>query len=446
MDGQPTGPDPGPSGTAVVVRGSAWLVSSIALQGLSGYVFWLAAARLYDSDQVGHALALWGSAQFVSYLTSLGLTVTVARWCGKRSRAEVVFTWSVLATAVATAIGTLGYLALVTAESFDVIRQWGTPAAAGMFFFVVLGTSLAALVDIRLAADRLFGWILWRVIALSVLRLALLPLFRTSGAADIWLFLLGGGAAALSGLVVTALLPTASGARWRLRPLPAERVEIVRFSAVNYLADLAARAPLFALPVVVLTSVGATENANFFVAFQITVLVFLVPMTVGQVVLIEGGRSVQHAAAQARLALVATLGLMAAAAAVTWALSGVLVPLYGSEYEQAADLLPLLMLAGIPWAVTSITLAELRVRGSHLGTAAVTVTFAVGVLLPALVLVPDDGADGAVVAWLIGNVAAAVVGAVAAAVTRRERSGAIWMDSVGPIRKDLRRAAVTKAE
>ena len=63
------------------------------------------------------------------------------------------------------------------------------------------------------------------------------------------------------------------------------------------------------------------------------------------------------------------------------------------------------MLASVPWALTSITLAELRVRGSHVGTALVTGVFAAGVLLPALVLVPDDGLDGAVTTWLIGNLA-----------------------------------------
>jgi O-antigen/teichoic acid export membrane protein len=215
---------------------------------------------------------------------------------------------------------------------------------------------------------------------------------------------------------------------------------------VNYGADLAARAPLFALPVVVLTNVGATENANFFVAFQITTLVFLVPMTVGQVVLIEGGRALQHASAQARLALIATLGAMTLAAVVTWLLSHLVVSLYGPEYDLAADVLPLLMAAGVPWAVSSIALSEMRVRASHVGTAAVTGTFAVGVLLPALVLVPDHGADGAVTAWLIGNVAAAVVGAAAARLTRGGRAGVTVMDSFASIRKEVHRAAVSEAD
>jgi O-antigen/teichoic acid export membrane protein len=310
----------------------------------------------------------------------------------------------------------------------------------------VLGTSLAALVDMRLAADRQFTWIIVRVVAMSVVRLALLPLFRESGSREIWLFLLGGGGAALSGLVVTALAPRAVDGHWRLHPFPADTREIVHFSLVNYGADLAARAPLFALPVVVLTNVGATENANFYVAFQITTLVFLIPMTIGQVVLIEGGRALQHAASQARLALVATVGLMAAASVGTWLLSDLVVSLYGPEYAKAADVLPILMVAGVPWAVTSIALAELRVRGSHVGTTIVTVAFAAGVLLPALVLVPSQGADGAVTAWVVGNVLAAVVGAAAARVGRGGRGSGHAMARLGPERKEVQRAVLSEAE
>ena len=133
--------------------------------------------------------------------------------------------------------------------------------------------------------------------------------------------------------------------------------------------------------------------------------------------LIEGAGPCIKLAAHARLALLLTVGLMALASVGTWVLNSFVVSVYGPEYEEAADILPLLMLASVPWALTSITLAELRVRGSHVGTALVTGVFAAGVLLPALVLVPDDGLDGAVTTWLIGNLAAAVLGGIAARVT-----------------------------
>ena len=404
---------------APLLRGSAWLLVSIVVQGLSGYAFWLAAARLFPSTEVGHASALFSSVLFVTYLTGLGLTVAVSRYAGDGSRdADVYFSWALLVTLVSSLAGAAAYLAVVSSETIDVIRVWGTAPAIVLFFLVVAGTSYAALVDIRLTAAHRWPLVLVRVSVVGVIRLLPLALLPEGETREVWLFLLAGGIPALSGFVVAALLPRLIGGGLRLRPWPEASGVVVRFALVNFGADVAARAPLFALPVIVLVEVTATANANFYVAFNIASLLFLIPTTIGQVVLIEGSKALARAAAQARLAMLLTLGVMAGATAATWALSGLVVSLYGSDYEDAARILPLLMAAGVPWAVTSIALAEMRVRHSHVGTTAITAVFAGGVLLPALVLVPSDGLDGAVQAWVAGNLAAAAVGMLAVRLVR----------------------------
>jgi len=404
---------------APLVRGSAWLMVSIIVQGLSGYAFWLAAARLFPSDEVGHASALFSSVLFVTYLTGFGLNIAVARYAADGSRdADVYFSWSLAITVASSLVGAAAYLTFVSSETIDVIRVWGAPTAVVLFFFVVAGTSMAALVDIRLTAAHRWQWVLIRVGVVGVARLLPLVALPEGETREVWLFLLAGGLPALSGFVGVVLLPRAIGGGLRLRPWPSDGPVAVRFALVNFGADLAARAPMFALPVIVLIDVTATANANFYVAFNITTMLFLIPVTIGQVVLIEGSKALARAASQARLALVLTLAVMGAASLATWALSGLVVSLYGSDYDDAARILPLLMAAGVPWAVTSIALAEMRVRHSHAGTTAITAVFAAGVLLPALVLVPQDGLDGAVAAWLGGNVAAAAVGLLAVRLVR----------------------------
>jgi O-antigen/teichoic acid export membrane protein len=360
---------------------------------------------------VGHASALFSSVLFVAYLSGLGLNVAVARYAADASRdADVYFTWALLVTVAASLVGASAYLAFVSSETIDVIRVWGPGPAVVLFFVVVSGTSLNALVDIRLTSAHRWQWVLVRVGVVGVLRLLPLAVLPEGETREVWLFLLAGGLPALAGYAGAAALPRLIGTSMRLGPWPADSGVVIRYSLVNYAADLAARAPLFALPVLVLVEVTATANANFYVAFNITALLFLIPVTVGQVVLIEGSKALARAAAQARLAMLITLAVMAAASLATWLLSGLVVSLYGPDYEDAARILPILMAAGVPWAVTSITLAEMRVRHSHAGTTAITSVFAAGVLLPAALLIPADGLDGAVAAWLVGNVAAALVG------------------------------------
>ena len=45
----------------------------------------------------------------------------------------------------------------------------------------------------------------------------------------------------------------------------------------------------------------------------------------------------------------------------------------------------------------------------HLDTVAITGVLTVSILVPAVLLVPDDGLDGATVAFVVGNLLAAVV-------------------------------------
>ena len=67
------------------------------------------------------------------------------------------------------------------------------------------------------------------------------------------------------------------------------------------------------------------------------------------------------------------------------------------------------MVAAIPWAVTSVYLTEARVRHRSAATVLITVVLSTAILVPALVLVPEDGIDGAAAAFLFGNIVAAVV-------------------------------------
>ena len=100
---------------------------------------------------------------------------------------------------------------------------------------------------------------------------------------------------------------------------------------------------------------------------------------------------------------------MVVGAAVATLGRDLIVTLYGAEYQEAADVLPALVVAAIPWAVTSVYLTEARVRHRSGATVLITVVLSAAILVPALVLVPEDGIDGAATAFLVGNIVAAVV-------------------------------------
>ena len=244
------------------------------------------------------------------------------------------------------------------------------------------------------------------------MRFALLA-YPVDGERVVWLLAVAAIPTAISGFAGIALLPRITGGPHRLGPRPAMAGAMIRYSVVNWASTLTYQAPTFAMPVIVLVNVGADLNASFYVAWGMAAMAAYVPMAIGQALLAEGGRDGAHLRSQVRLAIVAAGGLMVIGTVIATVGRGVVVSLYGEEYREASNILPMLVAASIPWAVTSVYLTEARVRHRSAATVSITVALSVAVLGAGLVLVPDHGLDGAAAAFLGGNIVAAIVALIA---------------------------------
>ena len=197
---------------------------------------------------------------------------------------------------------------------------------------------------------------------------------------------------AISGFVGVALLPRITGGRHRLRPMPATARAAVRYSFVNYISTLAYQAPYFALPVIVLVNVDAATNSSFYVAWGSRGDRVLRPLgdrpgTPGRRG--QGRRPTALAGPPGRSC--SRSALMGAGTVATFLGKGVITAAYGEAYHDAARILPAMMLAGIPWAMTSLYLTEVRVMHRHVATVVITVTLTLAIIVPALILVPGQG-------------------------------------------------------
>lgn len=411
------------SGHRHLLTGSAALVVTAGVQAASGAVFWLIAARVDIQTDVGHATALLTSVLFVAFVGGLGQPVAAARYAaGRTSDEHVLFAWSALSTAVASAAIGIAYLTLVSPRAVDELRAWHGALGPLLFLVLCAGTALSLLLDVRLMTQRRWGLVVARAVIVGLLRFPLLALPVDADRA-VWLLVVAVAPTALSGFVGIMLLPRVTGGAHRLGPRPAATRAMVRYSAVNWASTLAYQAPTFAMPVIVLMNVRPAVNASFYVAWGMAAIAAYVPMAIGQALLAEGGRDGARLRSQVRLAIVVAGGLMVGGTLIATAGREIVVTLYGDDYRRAADVLPKLVAASVPWAVTSVYLTEARVRHRSVATVAITLALTVSVLGSALVLVPDQGLDGAADAFLGGNVLAALV-ALAVHISGRTTSDA----------------------
>lgn len=408
------------SGHRHLLTGSAALVLTAGVQALSGAVFWLIAARVDTQTDVGHATALLTSVLFVAFVGGLGQPVAAARYAAGRSRDDhVLYAWGAAATATASAVFAVAYLGVVSPRAVDELVGWHGALGPFLFVFLCAGTALSLLLDVRLMTQRRWGLVVLRAVLVGAVRFPLLALPVGADRA-VWLLVVAAIPTAVSGYVGMALLPSVTGGRHRFGPRPSTTGAMVRYSLVNWGSTLTYQAPTFAMPVIVLVNVHADLNASFYVAWGMAAMAAYVPMAIGQALLAEGGRDGAHLRSQVRLAILVAGGLMVAGTAIATLGRDIVVTLYGDDYREAADVLPTLVAASIPWAVTSVYLTEARVRHRSAATVSITLALTIAILGPALVLVPDRGLDGAATAFLVGNAVAAVV-AIGAHISGRAR-------------------------
>ncbi|CCM61997.1 membrane hypothetical protein [Candidatus Microthrix parvicella RN1] len=407
------------SGQGHLVSGSAWVMMGFLAQAVTGVGFWVLAARVYSQVDVGVASGLFTSLQFINYATALGLQELLSRY-RPETRGDPLLGWSTLATMASSLAGTAIYLGLVGRgggnSALSALTGAGAPAILG-FVGVAAANAIAALADARMMWARKWSWVFWRLALAGAVRLplVLLPAAATAettdGSVGVWLFFVMAAPIALSGLVSLYLLRRAGNP-----PLSLDRPETgwngpLRYAGVNYLSHLAILAPQFILPVIVFVNVRAVTYANFFLAWSIAAVAFILPVTIGRVFLVEGSRTTAAAGAT-RQAAVLAVGSMLVATVGAGALALLLPAIYGADYTEAGRILPWLVAGGIPWSVTSIALARARVHADSLSIVVMTAFAAVSVLGLAMWLVPQRDLDGAIAAWGLGNAVASAVAVV----------------------------------
>lgn len=414
-----------------VVRGSVWFTVAVGIGAVGGLAYLSIAARINVDDRsvVGGAGFLFQALLCINWLTSMGIPVAVARFAPANNKSvNTLFNWALIYTAASSLVGTLAFF-IVAKTAFEeqtaVLFQWGWVSGLLLFFVLLTGQSFAMLVEIRLVTMRLWSWVMSRVIFVVVLRLALfgIPSLATN---PVGLFFIMAATPALSGFIGAIVLYFVHPKHDRggLFPLPSETRLVLRYATVNWVAMLAAQAPQFLSPIIVGKFVDKNEYGAFFVAWTIVTVVFLVPHTVGQTVLSEGSRAHADVERQAKLGLFVAGGFMIVMTIGAYVFGGFAVNLlFGKGYDLALDILPRMVAAGVPWALTAILLARARVYQHQVTTVIITGGFAIATLIPVSLLAAATGVPGAATAWLIGNVVAAFLALAASVLWRRPGEG-----------------------
>lgn len=392
-------------------RNAVYLMMNSAVTAALGFVFWLIATRFYSAEEVGLASAIISAASLIALISTLGLDFGLIRFLpGSGEKA------SPLINACLT-IG--GLVAMLTAFFFLLGVNIWAPAIAFIlqdniyfisFVLFTLTVTLSTLLGQVFVAERHAGFTLAQSTIFSSAKILLVILLAIVAHA-IGIFASWGIALAIA--IAVSIFLFLPRVQTDYSPIPVIRRkvvnEILHYSFVNYISNLVWAAPAYILPIMVVNTLGAEQNAYFYIAWAAGSLLATIPMATSLSLFAEGAHDEKQLGYDLLRSLKLILILVIPAIVAILAVGDKLLLLFGSDYSRnGTRLLWLLAIAAVPMSVNYSYFSVRRVEKKLKGVLALTIFVAVITLGLSYLLLPRLGILGCGVAWLASQVVAAL--------------------------------------
>lgn len=394
------------SSIAFLVRNALALVSTSFLTSGLGFLYWAAAARLYDATVVGESATAIAAMNLLAPVAMLGLgTLLVAELPRRKERrGEVV----VAAAAVSGSAGAL--LALVAALLLPsqvlglpgIGHEWGATA----LFVVGVTTQVVGLVfDAALLSTWGGGLQLGRNAVFSIVKLIAvvglaLALSSTTSLSVFASWVIGN---LVSFATTAAWMSRTRRIRWSgLVPRPGVLAGRGRSAAAHHALNLALSVPYFAMPIVANVTMTSEQAGYLYATWSVAAFVFVLPIALSTALFASGSAFTDDVIPQFRLSLRYSVLACLGAAVIAILLGDYVLRVFGQEYaEQGHTALILLSVAGVGLVVKDHHVALSRLTGRVSREAKVVWVLTVLELVGASVGAILDDIEGLAAGWLL---------------------------------------------
>lgn len=347
-----------------VLTNAASMFSATVVTALLGGAFWLVAARQFSADAVGVASAAVSAMMLLGYLASVGLGTLLMGELPRRNTGHRGLLNAALLTsgAIGLVLG-IGFalVAPVVSSGLDLLRQsW---VAVFVFAIGVALTGSTVVLDQALIGLMRGGLQLWRNVAFAVVKLAAILAvgLLLSGSEGVWIYATWTFGIAVSLFVLTRFY--AHRGADRLAPDFADLTTMRAEAATHHVYNLAIRAPDLIQPLIVVSLLSASENANFYIAWMIASLGFMVPVSLSSVLFAVGSGDPEGLHERYRLSVALSAVTAVVFNLVILAAGGLILSLFGAHYENGArGTLEILALGAFPETIKAHFLSIVRVE------------------------------------------------------------------------------------
>ena len=392
-------------------RNAYALMLNTVVNSVFGLLYWVFAARVFSTEDVGRGNALVNLMLMISVLTSLNFGQAIIRFlptAGRDSRSLVRLAYGVSAAAAvvgAAAVMAWCHWAYAPGDPLHVSFGFGA-----WFVVSTAAWSIFNLQDQVLTGLRSALWVALENGVYGVVKLVLLVAVSFTSVSD-------GVFTSWSAPVIALLVPFTLLISRRLLPrhsaesaavegagAPGRRT-LTRYMAGDYLGQVFNQAMSSFLPVLVVMVISQSASAYLLPAQTVFQAMTMLSVAITSALVVEGSRQPERAHLFARAVLRRICVIVLPAALLIALAAPLLLWFYGPDYvENSTVLLQLLMISMIPRIVVTLWMTKSRLANRTFGLAVQQLVHAIIVLGGVPLLAPTLGVDAVGWAWLAGEV------------------------------------------
>jgi O-antigen/teichoic acid export membrane protein len=388
-------------------------VLSTVANAVFGLVYWVAAARLFDAEEVGKGAAAVSALMLVSMLGFTGVQFSMIRFIPVSGANTARLALGAYAAALGTSLVCAAVLLVVARLLIEPLRFLADdPLKAAGFLAAVIPWVVFSLEDSILIGLRRTNWVPLENAIFAVVKIGLLVALSSLGGA--WALFVSWSLASALMVVPVNLALFFKFIPGHVKSAGDQREEfgtgdVVRFSLGNHAGGIVSSLPDSLMPIIVLNIAGGAANAYFYTARTVIFSLRLIAMNIANAFTAEASARGDDARLF-RWALLLAAALLLPVIVILLVEGELVLRIFGREYaENGALLMRFLVLGLIPFALANLYAGLARVRRQltpilFMAAASTAINLTLGV-----VLVSAIGIEGAGIAWLAAQSGGAAV-------------------------------------
>jgi O-antigen/teichoic acid export membrane protein len=387
--------------TDSLLGNSLFLIGSIFITSLFGFIFWIVASRMYTPYDVGISSTVISSMNLLVIFGQLGFNISLIKFLPNSDNNNLINSCLIVSLIVTFIISYIFILNLINTPDFNFLKD----SFIFILIFIIFSeiTMISRLLSTIFISKRVSILVLEKESIFGFLKIPLLPLLIVFGSMGVFL---SWGLATIVSVIFgfILLLRIIPEYQFHLKVSKEIITKIFSFSFWNYIAWILNNLPTFLLPLIITLILNPIFTAYFYITWTIGSILFSISIQSSQSLFAEGAINGKNLIKGIKKLTKLLFLLLVPGIIFVLLFGNKILSIFGSEYAQnGLILLNILAISALPNSINMVYTTIKRITGENFHIIVINGIIAIVTIIGSIALLPSMYLIGVGIAWMIGN-------------------------------------------